>query len=330
MNLNGHKDVVTPSRSLVDGAIKAACRYQTETETDRMDKRILMENFEVPSGACDTHFHVFAPPGRYPYAQRRPYTPPEASLEQYLALASKIGIERMIFVQPSVYGTDNSCMLEALSTVYSKARAVAVVPFDVSTEEITRLHEHGVRGVRLNLASFGEDRPESGLLSRVERLSEKIQGLGWHLQLFAAPSLLFELMPFITGLPLPIVIDHMGFVPAGDPHPAFKQLISSLASPNLWVKLSGAYRLSDTPPLYEDVTPMARDLIEAAPDRVLWGSDWPHTGSHRRDGHPPSGITAFRNLDTGALLKLLALWAPDTTSVHKILVDNPTRLYFFD
>jgi len=269
----------------------------------------------IPAGACDAHAHVFGPSERYALSEERAYTPPDAPLLEYRRLLKVLGIDRAVLVQPSVYGTDNSAMLDALAEAGDAFRGVAVVDIGVSDKQLKALHRAGVRAIRVNLLYKG------GIsLTMLGRLADKIKGLGWHVQLLIDVSDCPEFWRIADKLPVDVVIDHMGHMAAnkGVDDPGFRSLLSLVGDGKAWVKLSGPYRMTargHTP--YADVAGLARALIEAAPDRMLWASDWPH----------PFVQIAMPN--DGELLDMLAMWAPDAATRAKILVDNPAKLYGF-
>lgn len=273
----------------------------------------------IPAKSCDTHAHVFARHDRYPFIANRTYTPPEASLEQYLQLHRTLGIERGVLVQPSVYGTDNRLHLEALRQLSARGldyRGVCVVDPDIRDEDLQELHEVGFRGVRMNLLFRG------GLQwSDVIRLADRIAAFGWHLQFLINVADCGDIMDRIEALPVPVVFDHMGHMPveSGVDNPGFQSLLTLLAGERAWVKLSGSYRVTGQAAYpYPDVTAMAQALVAANPERCVWGSDWPHP--HFSGAMP----------DDGDLLDDLAVWVPDETQRHRILVENPAQLYGFD
>lgn len=275
--------------------------------------------FKMPAKACDTHAHVFGPQCRYDYTANRSYTPPDAPVGAYLHLHSKLGIERGVLVQPSVYGTDNQLQLDSLNYLNSlgkEYKGVAVVDADVSDNELDRLAAAGHCGVRMNLLFKGGIQwPD------VERLAARLADRQWHLQFLVDVSDFEQLERRIRALPLPVVIDHMGHMTCnkGLQHQGFQSLQRLLADGQCWVKLSGAYRItSQQQPPYSDVQPFAQALIEANNEQCVWGSDWPH---------PHFSIPMPND---GALLDLLADWAPDEQLRNRILVDNPARLYGFD
>lgn len=273
----------------------------------------------VPAKSCDTHAHVFGRHEDYPFTANRTYTPPEASLEKYLELHQVLGIERGVLVQPSVYGTDNSLHLHALRQLRERGydyRGVCVVDPNITATELLELDEAGFRGVRMNLLFRG------GLQWKdVVGLADRIAGLGWHLQFLINVSACDDIMDRVVDLPVPVVFDHMGHMPAvfGVSEPGFQKLLQLLVDNKAWVKLSGSYRVTmhgEYP--YPDVTDVARALVTANADRCVWGSDWPHPHF--------SGLMP----DDTDLLDDLALWVPEKEIRERILVSNPARLYGFD
>jgi len=274
-----------------------------------------MPKVAVPANAWDCHAHIFGPGEQYPFTPKRSYTPPPASIQAYQRMLSALGLDRAVIVQPSVYGTDNGCTYDAVSASGGKWRGIAVVDATTDKHELRRLHDAGFRGVRINLLFKG-----GGLaMDILEQVAQLVAPLGWHVQLLIDGRHLPELAPRLRRLPVRFVIDHMGHMPVqlGLAHPAFKTLIALVREGNCWVKLSGAYRISDEPYPYRDVIPIAMALVEAAPEHVVWGSDWPHPSFQ---GAMPVDAS---------LLDLLASWVPETRTRQRILTSNPAELYDF-
>jgi len=280
-------------------------------------------DFESPPLGCDAHFHVFGPAGRYPYnSSDLRYKPPFAPLADFLALSKKLGLERFVFVQPSAYGRDNRCMLDAMREVgMRKCRGIVDIDENAPDAELSRLNALGVRGVRINVPPV---KPyESGfsamLLPRIERLSARCAEIGWQLDFLTPGWLTTELMPTFKKLKLDFTIAHFGMFLAMDgvKQPGFQQLLDLLrrGDRHCWVKLTGVYRMSVAKG-FSDVAPMARALIEAAPDRTIWGSDYPH-------------LSFADKLGSVELWNLLGKWASDAAARKEILVDNPQRLFGF-
>ena len=270
---------------------------------------------KAPPNATDCHHHVYN--ARYPVDPGATLRPPDALVEDYRALQKRIGTTRNVLVQPSTYGIDNRCHLDALATFGPSARMVAVVNDTVSTEELKRMHALGVRGIRFNLAQAGATTPEM-----LEPLSKRIAELGWHIQINATAAKILEIMPILEErVPSPIVFDHLAHIPQPDGvnHPLFAKVRALIDKGRTWVKLSGAY--ADTkigPPSYSDSSAVARAYAKAAPERCVWGSDWPHPGEQSK-----------QLPDDALLFDLLTDWVPDEKLRHRILVENPASLYDF-
>ncbi len=286
----------------------------------------------VPAGAIDCHMHVFGTLDRYPPAAQRSYTPLPASLDDYLAMAATVGLARNVFVQASAYGTDNRCMLDAMRVRGPLCRGVAVIDDAVTDAVLAEMHALGVRGVRVNAATFGMTDP-AAVAGQLNRTIARVAPLGWHVQIFAQLSMLQTLHETLAQAPVPIVIDHMGLprTDLGVDQPGFAAVLDLLTRGHCWVKVSGTYRVSTSATDFSDATPIAAALIRANPARIVWGTDWPHTGAHKnqRGAEPPT--IAYRRLDDGVLLDLLAdaTDATDAATLQRVLVDNPSALYDF-
>lgn len=267
-----------------------------------------------PAGACDCHAHVIGAPARFPLSPDRGYTPPEAPLADYESALARLGLERAVIVQPSVYGYDNACTQEAVRALGQRGRGIAVLQPGASDAVLAELHDAGFRGVRFNLVT-----PGAPGAAGLEELAARVASLGWHVQLYVRAAALLELAPRLEALPCPVVIDHMGMpeLKAGADQPGFRRLLELLVAGRAWVKLSGAYRVDPEGVGHAAAAPYAKALINAAPDRCVWGTDWPHTQWER---NPP---------DDAQLLDQLADWAPADALWRAILVDNPARLYGF-
>jgi D-galactarolactone isomerase len=275
---------------------------------------IIAPRFPVPHKATDTHHHIYD--ARYPVDPSARLQPPDATVADYLALQRRLGIERHVVVQPSTYGTDNRCLLDALSQFGTTARGIATVPDTVTDGELSALHEMGIRGLRFNLEYL-----VGVTASMMGPLSKRIEPLGWHIQVNATAAQLLAHRQLLQSLSSPLVIDHMGQVPQPDgaEHAAFRMVEALLASGRTWVKLSGPYLASRSgAPQYADAGRVALRYAELAAHRLLWGTDWPHP-TQAADNKP----------DAACLLDDLTLWIPDESTRHRILVDNPARLYGF-
>ena len=279
-------------------------------------ERIERPHFAVPPGTCDAHMHVFGAADTYPHVPKPHYTLPDGKLEHYLRLMEVLGIERFIIVQPSFYGTDNSCLLDALEQAGSKARGVVMFDPEVRDSELDRFHAAGVRAVRLDLFKRARE-PLAAIQDYVRQTAARVARLGWHLQFYVPGYVVRELIPFLATLQVDFVIDHMGYMLEEDGlRPAdFAALLELTRSGRGWLKLSGPYRIAKDKG-YGAVEHIARQIVDAAPGRAIWGSDWPHIPNSQRD--------------TGELLNLLPAWASDERTRQRILVDNPARLFGFE
>lgn len=275
----------------------------------------------APPRACDCHCHVFGPVDRFPYVADRQYTPPDSTLEDYLGLLNVLGIERAVIVQPSVYGTDNSATEDGIRRMNGRGRGVAVVDPAIGEEELARLHDAGFRGVRFNLIHTGG----STSLDLLEDLAGRVAPLGWHVQIYLRGRMLPEISDRLKALPVEVVIDHLGHMEPGlgTGQPGFTALLDLLATGRTWVKLC-PYRFDHTGFPYRLAMPFARALNDAAPERLVWGTDWPHPDvpGPRADENGPMP-------DDGELLDALGEWFPDRATLDRILVTNPARLYGF-
>lgn len=273
---------------------------------------------KAPPGSCDTHLHIFGPEDRYPIRSEKAFPPPPNSyLEDYRAAQKELGLTRAVIVQPAAYGADNRCTLAAMEALGDDARGIAVVTPDVSDEELTRLTDAGICGLRLFMlpgGSLGWD--------VFEEMAARVHDFGWHIQLQMDGRLLHEREQLLSRIPTTIVIDHVGkfLEPVEPDHPGFQTLLRLVDDGRCWVKLSAPYETSKIgPPLFDDVGKLAKVLVRAAPERMVWASNWPHP-SAPADAKP----------DDAMLLDLLLDWADDDTTRRRILVDNPAELYGFN
>ena len=268
----------------------------------------------VPGLACDCHSHIFGPAAQYPYTSNRSFTPPDALIPEYLAMLNTLGVERTVVVQASVYGSDNRRTASAVKELgLHRARGIAMVDQDVSNETLRALDACGIRGTRFITTVKG-----GPSLDNLPGVAGKIAEFGWHIEMYVPRHLWQDLFPVLKTLPVPVVFDHMGGLSADTTNedPDLKGILALLESGKCWVKLCG-YRASLTGHPYVDVTPLARRFVTTAPERCVWGTDWPHT---TLTGYMP---------DDGDLMDLLLDWAPDEATRKKILVDNPAVLYGF-
>jgi 2-pyrone-4,6-dicarboxylate lactonase len=299
MSSTSHASPVEPRAATIPGP-------QQDTRKPRL---------KLPAGSCDCHAHVFGPQSRYPFSADARYIAPDASTADYVRMLRTIGCDRAVLVQPSVYGTDNSAMVDALRSGVFPFRGIAVVNDDVTDRQLEDMHEAGVRGVRINLAAW-----TPGLkLDQAPRLAARLKPLGWHLQFFVDFNKVPEIEERLSSLPINIVLDHFGraSAKAGTQSPAFQTLLRLLDRDNCWAKIMGVYFVSDEYPHFADVAPLARAVVARAPDRVVWATDWPH----------PMGLDHMPN--DGDLADMLVDWVPDERQRHKVLVTNPAQLYGF-
>ena len=285
-------------------------------------KENIAPTFRAPPGACDSHFHVFGPQERYPYRDPKlRYKPPLASLKDYLELAQKLGIERFVFVQPSAYGRDNACMLDAMREVGGRCRGIVDVDENIADAELARLDAAGVRGVRINVSPVhpAEVGLAQQLLPRINRLEARCAELAWQLDFLLPGWLTTALLDRLAKLKVDFTLAHMGMFLARDgvAQPGFQRLLELLrhGEGRCWVKLTGVYRMSQAPD-FADAAPMARALADAASDRLIWGSDDPHVSFADRTG-------------SVSLFNLFGSWFPDAAMRRRILADNPAKLFRF-
>lgn len=270
--------------------------------------------FLLPRGACDTHVHIWGPFDRFPLAKGAPYTPPERTSDDLVVLHERLGVDRAVIVQTTVYKADNRAMLDGIERSAGRWRGVALIDETFDDAAFRALHEGGVRGVRFGFVKHLGGVPD---LALVRRTAARIAPMGWHLVLHLDAGNIPEFLEFFSEFSLPVVVDHMGRVPVRDglDQAPFRLLLELLKRPNWWVKVSGAERISEIGPPFADAIPFAQSLIAAAPDRVLWGTDWPHPNVRWEP-------------DEADLLDLLPRFA-DAAALQQVLVDNPARLYGF-
>jgi len=279
-----------------------------------------MPRQRAPEGACDTHAHVFGPEARYPYSPGRGYTPPDAPLADWFALHDRLGVTRGVLVQPSVYGTDNSAIVDAAAAHPDQLRLVVAVDATVGDAELARFDAAGARGIRINIADKG-GMPFASMEVAAE-LARRLAPLGWHVEFLLHVHEIDDIAALLGQFPVDVVIGHLGYMPAerGADDAGFRRLLKLLEGGRCWVKLTGTYRITGRLRLpYDDVTPLARALIAARPDRMIWGTDWPHPHI-RTKVEPPDDATMFDQFMD---------WAGDDATRRAILVENPARLYGF-
>jgi predicted TIM-barrel fold metal-dependent hydrolase len=287
-------------------------------------------NFDVPADACDCHTHIHGDPRRFAYFAGRVYTPEQALPEEMVALHRALRIKRVVIVTPSVYGTDNAATLYGMKARGADARGVAVIDDATSDAELDAMHAAGIRGIRLNLATSGENDPALAR-RRFQAMLSRVTPRGWHIQIYTSLAVISGIRETVLASPVPVVFDHFGGAQAalGPAQAGFGDLIALVAAGRAYVKISGGYRASTQAPDYPDVAPLARALIAANPARIVWGTDWPHPNSTVPPGAKVTDVMPLLQIDDGRLMNQLPVWAPDAGMRKAILVDNPARLYGF-
>jgi 2-pyrone-4,6-dicarboxylate lactonase len=272
----------------------------------------------LPPNSCDCHAHVFGPMERYPYSADRIYTPPDASLAAYRQMHAALGVTRAVIVQPSVYGSDNRATLDAIQAGGPQLRGVVVVEESVTDAELERMHRIGVRGIRFNIVDVKPGKGELPMTT-VHRMAERIKPLGWHVQFLLHVDKFPNIIEMFANFPTEIVIDHFGYMKTslGIQHPGFQGLLRLVAEGRSWVKFTGPYRISGQAMPFSDVIPYAHALAKANPERIVWGTDWPHP---KHEGPMPND---------GEMCNRLAEWLPDEALRARALVTNPAKLYGF-
>ena len=274
---------------------------------------------KLPPHSCDTHAHIMGPRARYRYSPARIYTPPDCLLSDYLHMLDRLGVERAVLVQPSVYGAGNTVMLEAMKAAGGRLRGVAVVAEDVSDAELKKLDAAGVRGVRVNIVDVKDRKPGTLPMDTLKRMARLIAPLGWHMEFLMHADEFPDLDRVLADFPVEIVLGHLGYMNIGQTPeaPGFQALLRLMKTGKAWVKLTGPYRITATPLPYPDTVPFAKALLEANRERVIWGTDWPHV---MLKGTMPND---------GDLADVLADWIPDPRLREQVLARNPAKLYGF-
>jgi len=316
-------------RDLLLASVAAGVTMQNRVAFAKASQPTTKVDFEIPPHACDCHTHIHLPE-KYPFFAGRVYTPEPASPEEMAALHKALGIERVVIVTPSVYGTDNRATLEGMKFRSGTARGVAVIDDKTSESDLDEMGKAGIKGIRVNLATSGVNDPSIGR-KRLEAAIDRVKGRGWHVQCYTNLALLTNIKDVLASAPVPIVFDHFGGADAalGLEQPGWAELVEAVKSGKVYVKISGAYRLSNKAPDYPDAVPFAKALIAANADRLVWGSDWPHPDSVTPPGKKPTDLTPLLQIGDARVLNQLPVWAPDAATRKKILVDNPARLYGF-
>jgi predicted TIM-barrel fold metal-dependent hydrolase len=317
-------------RGILLASLAAGVTMPTRNALAKASQPATPVNFDVPAGACDCHTHIHGDPEKFPFFAGRVYTPEPASPEEMSALHRALHVERVVIVTPSVYGSDNSATLFGMKARGASARGVAVIDDKTPEADLDAMGQAGFRGIRLNLATGGVNDPGVGR-PRFQAAVERVKARGWHVQLFTSLAMITAIKDLVASSPVPVVFDHFGGAQAelGTGQPGFSDLLDLVKSGKAYVKISGAYRASKLAPDYPDAAPLAQALIAANPDRIVWGSDWPHPDSSMQPGRKATDLAPLYQIDDGRLFNQLPLWAPDAAIRKTILVDNPARLYGF-
>jgi len=288
-------------------------------------------NFEVPAGACDCHTHIHGDMREFPMFSGRVYTPEPALPEEMAQLHKALYMQRVVIVTPSVYGTDNSATLWGMKARGNNARGIAVIDDKTPESELDAMARAGIRGIRINIATGSAAPDPAAARKRFQAAAERMKARGWHIQMYVTLPVISSIKDLVAASPVPVVFDHFGRAQAalGTGQPGFSDLVELLRSGKAYVKISGAYRVSHQGPDFADAAPLARALIAANPERILWGTDWPHPNSEPMPGYGAMDVRPFFPIDDGRLLNQLPFWAPDARVRKQILVDNPARLYGF-
>jgi predicted TIM-barrel fold metal-dependent hydrolase len=315
-------------RKTLLGVLGAAVAMQTRQSLATASQPATAVNFDVPAEACDCHTHIFGDPQKFPFFSGRVYTPETASPEEQAALHRALHIKRVVIVTPSVYGTDNAATLYGMKARGADARGVAVIDDKTPDADLDAMAKAGVRGIRLNLATGGTNDPAVAR-QRFQAALPRMTKQNWHIQIYTNLAVISAIKEQVMASPVPVVFDHFGGAQAklGTGQPGFADLLDLLRAGKAYVKISGAYRSSSQAPDFSDVVPLAKALIAANAERIVWGTDWPHPNSD--SGKPITEVTPLYQIDDGRLLNQLPVWAPDAATRKTILVDNPARLYQF-
>ncbi|HWL86120.1 MAG TPA: amidohydrolase family protein [Polyangiaceae bacterium] len=315
-------------RELLVGAAAAGVLAHARTGLAKASQPTTAVNFEVPANTCDCHTHIHGDPAVYPFFAGRVYTPELALPQEMATLHKALHIQRVVIVTPSVYGTDNSATIYGMKARGKDARGVAVIDDKTPESALDALGQAGFRGIRLNLATGGTTDPAVGR-ARFQAAVQRVQRRKWHIQMYTNLAMVSAMKDLLAASPVPVVFDHFAGAKAdlGAKQPGFTDLLELVHSGKVYVKISGAYRTSTLAPDFPDAGTLAKALIAANPDRILWGSDWPHPNF--MSGRPATEVTPLYQIDDGHMLNLLPTWASDAAIRKKILVDNPALLYGF-
>ena len=314
-------------REVLIGALAAGTMLNTRMALAKASQPGTAMTFAVPAGACDCHTHIHGTLDKFPFFAGRVYTPEMALPEEMAAVHKALGVQRVVIVTPSVYGTDNSATLYGMKARGADARGVAVIDDKTPEAGLDAMGRAGVRGIRLNLATGGTNDPAVGR-ARFQTAVERMQRRNWHVQMFTSLAIISSIKDLVSASSVPVVFDHFGGARSelGPQQPGFADLVDLVRSGKAYVKISisGGARAD-----YADFTPLAKALIAANPERIIWGTNWPHPNSATPAGKKPTDLTPLHQVDDARVLNLLPAWETDAGIRKKILVDNPVRLYGF-
>jgi predicted TIM-barrel fold metal-dependent hydrolase len=327
------RDVILGAAATGAAALLGASLPASAKASRKSEPKLTPVNFAVPEGACDCHVHIVGDPKRFPMSQARSYTPAAAAVSGLRAVHRALHIARTVVAQISIYGTDNSCVLDAIKQLGANARGVAMIDDKTSESELDAMHKAGVRGVRLIFFQTSLEVPANlaDLRQRFQDTVERLKKRNWLIQVYARPAVIDGLGEQIMAAPVPVVLDHFAGAEAslGVSQPGFDGVLKLVKAGKAYVKISAAYRTSTQVPDFPDVAPFAKALIAANPQRILWASDWPHVDSVPVPGRKPTDVVPPLPIDDGHIFNLLPSWAPDAAMRKTILVENPARLYGF-
>ena len=317
-------------RNFVRGAIATGALLRAEGALAKASQPSTAVNFEIPPHACDCHTHSYGDPQKFPLSPQHVNTPEGTLPEEMTSLHRALHMERVVIVTPSAYGTDNACTLFGMKARGATARGIAVVDDKTPDADFDAMYRAGVRGARIIAGVPGPPDP-AAVRPIYQAAMDRFKNHKWMMELYVNLAVISAIKDLVQASPVPTVFDHFGGLQAdlGLQQPGFADLLELIKSGSAYVKISGAYRSSTKGPDYPDVAPFAKAFIAANPDRVLWGSDWPHPNSNSYPGRKPSDIMPLYTIDDGRLLNQLPAWAPDPAIRKKILVDNPAKLYGF-
>ena len=317
-------------RDILFGTATAGALVRAQSIFAKASQPSTPVNFAVPPNACDSHTHIYGDPKQFPLWSGRTFTPEPALPEEMLALHRALHMERVVIVTPSAYGTDNAVTLYGIKAQGASARGIAVIDDKTPESDLDAMASAGVRGIRLISGANGPSDPAVAR-RRFQAAVPRMKSRNWHIQMYTSLAIIVGLTDLLQASPVPVVFDHFGGAQAalGPSQPGFADLLELVRSGKAYVKISGAYRASTQAPDYPDAVPLAKALITANAERLVWGTDWPHPNSTTPPGGKVTDVTPLFQIDDGRLLNQLPVWTPDAATRKAILVDNPARLYQF-